>query len=60
VPIRRLSKQEIDQRIELLVSEVAGTSRKVNGADRAGEDLWPRWISARELVRRMHPFLVNN
>lgn len=59
--IRPLSKQEIDRRIELLVSEVAamtesGERREVD-PDAA---VRPRWISAGELVRRLRPFVVHN
>ena len=47
--MRPLDKQEIDRRIEDLVSELFVEPEP--GAN-------PRWIAAGDLVRRMRPFLV--
>ncbi len=55
--IRPLTKQEIDRRIELVVSEVAALR---NEKREEGDLFGPRWISAAELVRRMRPFIVLN
>ncbi len=55
--LRKLSKREIDRRIEDVVAEVARVP--VRGSDDA-ETLEPRWISAAELVRRMRRFMVYN
>lgn len=56
--IRRLTKHEIDRRIEQLVSVV--TELCDNGAREDGDLLRPRWIAAGELVRRVRPFIVLN
>ncbi len=54
---RTLKKDEIEQRIDTLVGELA----KDAGDRTAGNDvIRPCWISARELVRRMRPFMVLN
>jgi len=60
-PIQRLTKREIDRRIDALVTEVVAHALKDVEQDWIGsEPLRPRWISAAELVRRMRPFMVNN
>ncbi len=56
--IRSLSKDEIDRRIDSLVTEVT-VSAGDEGPDELG-GCHPRWICASELVRRMRPFLVLN
>ncbi len=56
--IRSLSKDEIDRRIDSLVTEVT-----VSAGDEGPEELGdrnPRWICTSELVRSMRPFLVLN
>jgi hypothetical protein len=53
VVLRPLSKDEIDGRIDTLVQVLAT-------ADENPVPGRPCWISARELVRRMRPFLVMN
>jgi hypothetical protein len=61
VPLRRLSKHDIDRHVEFVVAEVAvGCERAPGSSDDAGAALRPRWISAAELVRRMRRFLVYN
>ena len=57
--LRPLRKQEIDRRIELLIAELATTSGDVGVLGKTDE-LRPRPITPRELVRRMRPFLVLN
>ena len=54
--IRRLTKVEIDRRIDTLVEELAFESAEPIG----GESSMPRWISASDLVERMRPFIVLN
>lgn len=56
--LKNLSKEAIDRRIEQVTAEVTSTA----GLEPAPEDdaMHPRWISARELVRRMRHFLVYN
>ena len=51
--LRPLTLQEIDQRIQCVVEDVAASGRA------ATED-GPRWISAAELVRRVRPFVCRN
>jgi hypothetical protein len=57
--LRRLTKQEIDRRIGVLVAELVDGS-EADGTSDAGGSLHPRWIAAGELVRRLQPFLVYN
>ena len=55
-----LTKSEIDRRIESLMAEIAagsGTEAKAASSQRAER---PRWITAREFVERVRPFLVYN
>ena len=54
--IRPLSMDEIDQRIDSLITEVMVPPGEL---EEAGPHE-PRWISAAELVQRMRPFLVLN
>lgn len=54
--IRLLSMDEIDSRIDSLISEV--TAPLAAFEETASHE--PRWICAGELVRRMRPFLVLN
>jgi len=49
--VQRLTKQEIDRRIDQLTSQL--------GAERS-DSLHPRWIAPAELVRRLRPFVVYN
>jgi hypothetical protein len=59
VGLKNLSKEEIDRRIEHVMTRVTTTA----GLPEAGPEdgpLQPRWITAAELVRRMRPFLVYN
>ncbi len=56
--IRRLTKHEIDRRIEQLVCVI--TEICDSGAREDGDLLRPRWIAAGELVRRVRPFIVLN
>ena len=48
---QRLTKQEIDRRIQRLTSRLA--------AERS-DSLHPRWITPAELVRQLRPFVVYN
>jgi len=49
--VQKLTKQEIDRRIEQLAGQLAaGSSSSRN----------PRWIAPAELVRRLRPFVVHN
>ena len=57
--LRSLSKDEIDQRIEQVLAQVASAEGLID-ADPDGDPLRPRWISTAEFVRRMRPFLVFN
>lgn len=54
---RPLRTQEIEQRIDLLIQELALSSAEAPSDTSARN---PRWISAAELVRRMRPFIVLN
>ena len=56
--IRSLSKDEIDRRIDSLITEVTASMGDEGPEEFGGCD--PRWISASELVQRMRPFLVLN
>ena len=59
--IRQLTKSEIDRRIELLVAEVSAAAADERCVAGLGSGAFrPRWISARELVRRMRPYIVSN
>jgi hypothetical protein len=53
--MRPLSKREIDDRIQRLISEVTAHEGGTCGTTRQ-----PRWIAAGELVRRMQRFLSHN
>jgi hypothetical protein len=55
--VRPLTKHEIDHRIEQLVSEIAAACEETGPS---GDRFRPRWLSPRELVRRMRPFLAQN
>jgi hypothetical protein len=59
VRLQVLSREDIDRRIEQLASQVAcdlvGSSETSEG-----HRGMPRWISAKELVARVRPFLVYN
>jgi hypothetical protein len=60
-PLRPLSKQEIDRRIEGVLSEVAAPNKRASDPEHREEDeLRPIWISTAEFVRRMRAFLVSN
>ena len=52
--VRALTKDDIDRRIETLVTQLAGPP------DSGAETPHPRWISSRELMRRLSPFIVLN
>ncbi len=56
--IRSLSKDEIDRRIDSLITEVTASAGDEGPEEFGGGH--PRWISASELVRCMRPFLVLN
>ncbi len=56
--IRSLSKDEIDRRIDSLITEVTASAGDEGPEEFGG--CYPRWISASELVQRMRPFLVLN
>jgi len=56
--IRTLTKQEIDQRIQNLIKEVA-LLRESEGGD-SPESMHPRRIEPAELVRRLRRFIVYN
>ena len=56
--IRSLSKDEIDRRIDSLVTEMTAAASDEGPEEFGG--CHPRWIMASELVRRMRPFLVLN
>ncbi len=58
VEIRSLSKDEIDRRIDSLITEVTASVDDEEPERFGGCN--PRWIGASELVRRMRPFLVLN
>jgi hypothetical protein len=49
---RNLDKEEIDRQIGALAERLVAAT--------AGHGDRPRWISPRELVRRVRPFLVLN
>jgi hypothetical protein len=49
--IQKLTKQEIDRRIDRLTSQL--------GAE-GSDSLHPRWIAPAELVRQLRPFVVYN
>ena len=53
---RRLTKNEIDRRIDTLVEGLALDSCEPIGA----ESSMPRWIAASDLIDRMRPFIVLN
>jgi hypothetical protein len=57
VEFRPLNKDEIERRIDTLAGELAA-----DAVDRTTDNdgLRPRWIAARDLVRRMRPFIVLN
>ena len=55
---RKLTKQEIDRRIEGVLSEVASVCDEASRLD--GDLCRPRWIAASDLVRRVRPFLGLN
>jgi hypothetical protein len=56
---RPLRKHEIDRRIEVLIADLAARPGD-SETDAADDELRPRAITARELVRRMRPFIVLN
>jgi len=57
VEFRPLDKDEIERRIDTLAGELVADAVHRT----AGDDGYrPRWISARDLVRRMRPFIVLN
>ncbi len=60
-PLRPLSKQQIDRRIERLMSEIAaaGLDAPEEGAT-STETLRPRPIRPAELIRRLRPFVSLN
>ncbi len=55
--VRRLTKHEIDRRIEQLVGEIASACAD-GGPD--GDRCRPRWLAPRDLVRHVLPLLVQN
>ena len=55
---RSLTKQEIDRRIERMLSEFVESCD--DRMAEIGEVRRPRWIAASELVRRMRPHIVLN
>jgi hypothetical protein len=55
--IEKLTKNEIDRRIERLIDEVAGLPEEW---ERSAEANQPRWIAPSELVRRLRQFIVYN
>jgi len=52
--VRALTKDDIDRRIETLVSHLADPH------ETGAETPCPRWISTRELMQRLSPFIVLN
>ncbi len=56
--IRSLSKDEIDRRIDSLITDVTASVGEEGPEEFGG--CYPRWICASELVQRMRPFLVLN
>jgi hypothetical protein len=61
VPLKPLTRDDLDQRIQHVASEVASDA-VVNRAVEAASDetLKPRWIRPADLVRRMRPYIVYN
>ena len=57
---RPLTKDEIDQRIETLVADLATSSGNEERQAVLERNCRPRWISAAELVHRMRSFIVLN
>jgi len=57
VELRPLNKTEIERRIDTLAGELVADAVD---AQTGNEGFRPRWISARDLVRRMRPFIVLN
>lgn len=55
---RTLTKHEIDRRIERVLADVASLCDEAARLD--GDLFRPRWISPRDLVRRVRPFIVLN
>jgi hypothetical protein len=59
--LRPLSKQEIDRRIEGVLSEVAAPHKRDADPEHPEEnELRPVWVSTAEFIRRMRAFLVSN
>jgi len=59
--IQTLSKKEIDERIERVMSEIAVLVGGEGGAEGSGAPpRLPVWITPRALVERMRRFLVYN
>ena len=61
VSLKPLTRDDLDQRIQRVASEVASDA-VVNRAVEAASDetLKPRWIRPADLVRRMRPYIVYN
>jgi hypothetical protein len=55
--IGKLTKNELERRIERLIDEVAGLSDEW---ERSSEAHQPRWISPADLVCRLRQFIVYN
>jgi hypothetical protein len=57
--LRRLTKQEIDRKVEAVVTEVTWIDSEVEDPT-VSNALKPRWIAPAELVRRMRRFIIYN
>jgi hypothetical protein len=55
--IRKLTKQEIDRRIQRVIDLVGDLPKE---KERAADSHHPRWIAPAELVRRLRQFIVYN
>jgi len=61
VTLRPVSRCELEERIERLITDVAGAVDEAGAPSvSSSAAVQPRWIDAAELVRRMQPYLVYN
>jgi hypothetical protein len=59
-PFRPLTKQQIDRRIERLVSELLAVELGPQDPEDPSGRFRPRWICPAELIRRVRPFVSLN
>ena len=61
VSLKPLTRDDLDQQIQHVASEVAGDAVANRAAEAASDEtLKPRWIRPADLVRRMRPYIVYN